>query len=62
MPLLNEYLKKGWIQFLPMKNGFFCLFEYFGVTILTIAIGTAIGIVLKKICLPLFAILNGGRK
>ena len=62
MPLLNEYLKKGWIHFLPMKNGFFCLFEYFGVTILTIVIGTTIGILLKKICLPLFAILNVGRK
>lgn len=62
MPLLNEYLKKGWIHFFPMKNGFFCIFEYFGVTILTVVIGTAIGILLKKICLPLFALLNGGRK
>ena len=62
MPLLNEFLKKAWIHFFPMKNGFFCLFEYFGVTALTIVIGTGIGIALKKICLPLFALLNGGRK
>lgn len=62
MPLLNEYLKKLWIHFFPMKNGFFCLFEYFGVTILTVVIGTGIGIVLKKICPKLFILLNGGRK
>ena len=62
MPLLNEYLKKLWIHFFPMKNGFFCLFEYFGVTILIVVIGTGIGIVLKKICPKLFILLNGGRK
>ncbi len=62
MPLLNEYLKKGWIHLFPMKNGFFCLFEYFGVSVLTVITGTAIGIGLKKICLPLFSLLNGGRK
>ena len=45
-----------------MKNGFFCLAEYFGVNILTIATGTGIGIALKKCCLPAFSILNGGRK
>ena len=62
MPLLSEYLKKLWIHFFPMKNGFFCLFEYFGVTILIVVIGTGIGIVLKKICPKLFILLNGGRK
>ena len=62
MPLLSEYLKKLWIHFFPMKNGFFCLFEYLGVTILTVVIGTGIGIVLKKICPKLFILLNGGRK
>ena len=61
MPLLSEYLKKLWIHFFPMKNGFFCLFEYFGVTILIVVIGTGIGIVLKKICPKLFILLNGGR-
>lgn len=62
MPLLSEYLKKLWIHLFPMKNGFFCLFEYFGVTILIVVIGTGIGIVLKKICPKLFILLNGGRK
>ena len=62
MPALNELLRRIWLHFFPMKNAFFCLFEYFGVTALTIVIGTGIGIALKKICPPLFALLNGGRK
>ena len=62
MPALLYILQRLWITLFPMKNGFFCLFEYFGVTILIIITGTAIGIILKKICLPLFALLNGGRK
>ena len=60
-PVLNEMLKKIWLKFLPMKNPFFCLAEYFGVTVLTIAIGLALGILLKKICPKLFALLTGGR-
>ncbi|MDE6736166.1 MAG: acyltransferase [Treponemataceae bacterium] len=62
MPILNYVLQKIWLHFLPMKNGFFCLAEYFGVNILTIATGTGIGIALKKCCPPVFSILNGGRK
>lgn len=61
-PVLNDLIIRVWIHIFPMKNPFFCLFEYFGVTILTIIIGTLIGIVLKKICPPLFSILNGGRR
>ena len=61
MPYLNEFLKIVWIHFFPMTNGFYCLFEYFGVTILTVFIGTILGIVLKKICFPIFKVLNGGR-
>ena len=60
-PVLIVMLKNVWIKFLPMKNPFFCLAEYFGVTILTIAIGTALGILLKKICPKMFALLTGGR-
>lgn len=60
-PVLNELLKRVWLKFLPMKNPFFCLAEYFGVTVLTVAIGTALGILLKKIFLKLFALLTGGR-
>lgn len=62
MPVLNELLKKLWLRFFPMTNTFFSLFEYFGVPVLTVAIGTGIGIALKKICPPLFSLLNGGRK
>ena len=61
-PVLNVMLQKLWIRTFPMKNTFFALFEYFGVNILTVALGTGIGIALKKICPPLFALLNGGRK
>lgn len=61
MPALIEILKLFWLKFLPMKNGFFCLLEYFGVTILTILISLALGIALKKICPKFFALLCGGR-
>lgn len=60
-PVLNELLKRVWLKFLPMKNPFFCLAEYFGVTLLTIAIALALGIALKKIFPKLFALLTGGR-
>lgn len=60
-PVLNELVKRVWLKFLPMKNPFFCLAEYFGVTVLTIAIGLALGIALKKIFPKLFALLTGGR-
>ena len=61
MPALMGVLQKMWLHFFPMKNGFFCLFEYFGVTALDIFLGTAIGIGLKKICPPIFRLLSGGR-
>lgn len=61
-PILNELIKKVWLHFFPMKNTFFSLFEYFGVALLDICIGTGIGIVLKKICPKFFGILIGGRK
>ena len=61
-PALLDVAKKLWIRYLPMKNTFFCLLEYFGVSFLVIIIGTSVGIILRKICLPLFSLLNGGRK
>lgn len=62
MPFLLGALQKLWIKLFPMKNGFFCLFEYFCVTFLTIIIGTGIGLILKK-CLPkTFSFVTGGRK
>ena len=62
MPALLQLLQTLWLHFLPMKSPSLCLFEYFGVTILTILIGTMFGILLRKICPPLFSALNGGRK
>lgn len=61
MPVLLSCVQNLWIHFFPMNNGFFCLAEYFCVNILVILTGTLAGIILKKICPPLFKILNGGR-
>ena len=61
-PLLDELIKRIWLPFLPMKNTFFSLLEYFGVTFLVICIGTGIGIALKKIFPKLFGLLTGGRQ
>lgn len=36
--------------------------QFFSIGFVCIILGTGIGILLKKICLPLFALLNGGRK
>ena len=61
MPALIEILKVLWLKIFPMKNGFWCLAEYFGVSILTIFISLALGIGIKKIFPKLFALLCGGR-
>ena len=61
MPELVYIVQRAWLTFFPMKNAFFCLFEYFGVSFLIVVIGTGIGIALKKICPPVFRLLNGGR-
>ncbi|MCM1322065.1 MAG: hypothetical protein NC041_07930 [Bacteroides sp.] len=40
-----------------------CIAEYFDVSLVVIALGTAaIGQALRKICPSLFSVLNGGRK
>lgn len=61
-PLLNGFFVKAWLRFLPMTTPARCLAEYFCVNILTVAFGTASGLLLRKICAPLFSVLNGGRK
>lgn len=61
-PVINEVAHKVWLHLFPMKNTFFCLFQFFGCAIFIVIIGTLIGILLRKICPPLFALLNGGRK
>ena len=59
--LLLNVLKRLWIIPFPMKNAFFCLFEYFAVTCIAIALALALGAALRKLCPPLFRLLNGGR-
>ena len=62
MPIMLSLFQSLWIHIFPMKNTFFCLFEYFGVSFLIVFVGTLAGIVLKKFCRPIYNILNGGRK
>jgi len=58
---LFDLFQDLWLRFFPLKNGFFCLFHYFCYTALVVAIGTGMGIALKKICPPVFKLLTGGR-
>ena len=60
-PVLNDILRRCWLHLFPMTNGFFCLFEYFGVSLLTVALGTGVGIVFKRLCPKAFSLLIGGR-
>lgn len=60
-PTLQSGLQIIWLRFFPMKNQFFCIFEYFGVNILTILIGTGAGIVLRKAFPRFFGLITGGR-
>ena len=60
-PFLVNFLNKISYRIIPLQ-GLGCLVQFVLPPLITIAIGTAIGITLKKICLPLFVFLNGGRK
>ena len=61
-PFLMGGVQSVWLKLLPMTTPARCLAEYFGVTVIVIALGTASGLLLRKICPPLFSVLNGGRK
>ncbi|MDE6704470.1 MAG: acyltransferase [Treponemataceae bacterium] len=61
-PFLLGSVQSVWLKLLPMTTPARCLAEYFCVNILTVAFGTASGLLLRKICPPLFSVLNGGRK
>lgn len=61
MPFLLRAIQKVWTKIFPASSSFLCLAEYFGVAILTVAISTLAGIILRKICPPFFRLLNGGR-
>lgn len=60
-PAFQRGLQGIWLRFFPMKNQFFCIFEYFGVNILTILIGTGAGIGLRKAFPRFFGLITGGR-
>ena len=59
--LLLNLIKRYWILIFPMKNAFFCLFEYFGVTCVAAGLAVALGAASRKLCPPVFRALNGGR-
>ncbi|MGP1587733.1 MAG: acyltransferase family protein [Treponemataceae bacterium] len=60
-PFLGTAINKITQRIIPL-HGIFCLIQFLLAAFLTILIGTLAGIVLKKICFPLFCLLNGGRK
>lgn len=62
MPFLLNGVQLVWRKLLPMTTPARCIAEYFCVSILVVALGTAGGLLLRKICPPLFSVLNGGRK
>ncbi|MCR5494979.1 MAG: acyltransferase [Treponema sp.] len=57
--ILRAIIRTTWLKLFPMKNGFFCLFEYFGVTFTIVIVGTLIGIFLKKFLPKFFALISG---
>ncbi len=60
-PFLVNFLNKLSFRIIPL-HGLGCLVQFIFPPFLTILLGTAIGIGFKKICLPVFVLLNGGRK
>ena len=60
-PFLGTAINKITQRIIPL-HGILCLIQFFVAAFLTMLIGTFIGIILKKICFPLFCLLNGGRK
>lgn len=61
LPVIMSFVQTLWLKLFPMKNTFFCLFEFAGVTVFVILLGTFSGIIFKKICPKGFALLTGGR-
>lgn len=59
-PLLINFLNKISYRIIPL-TGIWCLVQFIIPCFLCIIIGTGIGIILSKICPPLFRVLNGGR-
>ncbi|MBR4791104.1 MAG: acyltransferase [Treponema sp.] len=60
-PFLGTSINKVTQRIIPL-HGILCLFQFLLAALLTILFGTIFGILLNKICSPIFRILNGGRK
>lgn len=60
-PFLGTAVNKLSWKFIPL-HGFNCLVQFLVAAFLTLAFSLAAGMVLKKLCPPLFSVLNGGRK
>ena len=59
-PFLGTSLNKISWQIIPL-HGLGCLVQFILPALVCVFIGTAIGIVLKKLCPPLYKIFNGSR-
>lgn len=59
-PLLINFLNKVSYRIIPL-TGVWCLVQFIIPSLLCIIIGTGIGIILNKVCKPIFRVLNGGR-
>lgn len=60
-PFLGTAINKLSWKFIPL-HGFGCLVQFFVAAFFTLALSLVAGITLKKLCPPLFSVLNGGRK
>ena len=60
-PFLGTAVNKLSWKFIPL-HGFGCLVQFFTAAFLTLALSLVAGITLKKLCPPLFSVLNGDRK
>lgn len=59
-PFISSVINKISQKVIPL-HGILCLIQFLLAAFLTVTIGTALGILLKKICPKLFALLTGGR-
>ena len=60
-PFLGTAINKLSWKLIPL-HGFGCLVQFIVAAFLTLALSLVAGITLKKLCPPLFSVLNGGRK
>lgn len=59
-PFLESSLRKISYKVIPL-HGWGCLVQFIATSLICIVIGISIGIVLRKVCPPIFKLLNGSR-